>query len=188
MRPPMKLVTSLSALVLLLSCRRTVWDPPAQDRGNGELPAISARRVPAGAIRLDGRIDDAGWNPAADTGGFVHPITGRPEPRSHVKCTARVAWDDRFLYLAFVIGDNDPVTPFRPDEVDPHLWQRSSAIEVMIQPGDPGNNSHYYELQVDPSGAVWDTRFDDYNQPIMASPDGGRRFGHQDWSSGVQKG
>ena len=72
--------------------------------------------------------------------------------------------------------------------MDPHLWERSSAVEVMIQPGDPGNNSHYYELQVDPAGAVWDTRFEDYNRPITAGPEGGRRFGHQDWSSRVQKG
>jgi hypothetical protein len=174
-------------LCSLLACKRTDWDPPARDRSGGELPVLSARRVPAGAVRLDGHLDEAFWKIAGDTGGFVDPITGRPEGRSRVKGAARVAWNDGHLYLAFVIGDGDPVTPFRADEVDPHLWERSSAVEVMIQPGDPGNNSHYYELQVDPAGAVWDTRFDDYNQPITAGP-GGRRFGHQEWSSRVQKG
>jgi hypothetical protein len=99
-----------------------------------------------------------------------------------------VAWDEQHLYLALVVGDGEPATPFRPDEVDPHLWERSSAVEVMIQPGDPGTNANYYELQVDPSGAVWDTHFDDYNQPITMGPDGRRRFGHQEWSSSVKKG
>jgi hypothetical protein len=174
-------------LFCLLSCKRSTWDPPAQDRSGGELPVTSAARVAGGSIQLDGRLDEPAWKAAGDTGGFVHPGTGQPEGQSRVKGSARIAWDERNLYLAFVIGDGDPVTPFAASEVDPHLWERSSAIEVMIQPGDPGNNTHYYELQVDPAGAVWDTRFDDYNQPIVAVP-GGRRFGHQDWKSGVQKG
>jgi hypothetical protein len=172
----------------LLSCRRGVWDPPAPDRSGGAIPVVAARRVSTGDIKIDGRLDEAAWKSADDTGGFVHPGTGKPEARSRVKGAARVAWDDRHLYLGFVIGDGDPVTPFRPDEVDPHLWERSSAVEVMIQPGDPGNNSHYYELQVDPAGAVWDTRFEDYNRPITAGDDGQRRFGYQEWSSGVLKG
>jgi hypothetical protein len=178
----------------LLSCRRTGWDPPAPDRSNGELPVVSAPRIAVerspglGGVRLDGRLDEPFWSAAGDTGGFVHPGTGRADSHSRVKGAARVAWDQQNLYLALVIGDGDPVTPFAPDQVDPHLWERSSAVEVMIQPGDPGNNSHYYELQVDPAGAVWDTSFDDYNQPISVTPEGGRRFGHQEWSSGVQKG
>jgi hypothetical protein len=184
----MKLVTALALLCSLLSCKRSDWDPPARDKSGGEIPVLSARRVPNGAIQLDGRLDEAPWKAAADTGGLVDPRSGRADPRSRVKGTARVAWDDGHLYLAFVIGDADPVTPFRAAEVDPHLWERSSAVEVMIQPGDPGNNSHYYELQVDPAGAVWDTRFEDYNQPITEAPDGRRRFGHQEWSSRVQKG
>jgi len=50
----------------------------------------------------------------------------------------------------------------------------------MLQPGDPGDNKDYYELQVDVAGAVWDTRFDDYNQPR-----GNGTFGHQEWKSGA---
>jgi hypothetical protein len=178
---------ALLAFAAVVSCKRSTWDPPAPDRSGGELPTVSARRVPTGAFTLDGKLDEAAWQTAGDTGGFVHPGTGRPEPRSHVKGAARIAWDNQNLYLGFVIGDGKPATPFAADAVDPHLWERSSAIEAMIQPGDPGNNSHYYELQVDPAGAVWDTRFDDYNRPITNGPDG-RRFGHQDWSSRVRKG
>jgi hypothetical protein len=172
----------------LVACKRAGWDPPAPDRSNGELPSVSARRVPAGGVQIDGRLDEAFWKTADDTGGFVDPSTGKPAGQSRVKGSARVGWDDKNLYLAFVVGDADPSTPFPADAVDPHLWERSSAIEVMLQPGDPANNRHYYELQVDPAGAVWDTRFDDYNEPITAKPTGGRRFGHEDWASGVEKG
>jgi hypothetical protein len=184
MRRPCSLLFMLCAL----SCRRTGWDPPAVDRSGGELPVLSAARVADGSVRLDGRLDETAWRTAGDTTGFVDPGTGRPDPGSRVKGSARAAWDGQNLYLAFVIGDGAPVTPFPADQVDPHLWERSSAVEVMIQPGDPGNNTHYYELQVDPAGAVWDTRFDDYNQPISSLPDGRRQFGHQEWSSGVHKG
>ena len=59
-----------------------------------------------------------------------------------------------------------PVAPFGRDDVDPHVWGKSSGIELMLQPGDPGDNRDYYELQVDVGGAVFDSHFDDYNAPI----------------------
>jgi hypothetical protein len=51
----------------------------------------------------------------------------------------------------------------------------------MLQPGDPGDNRDYFELQADTAGARWTTRFDDYNRPISRGPDGATRYGHQDW-------
>src|SRR5436189_10896 len=83
---------------------------PAPDPSGAQLPPLSAPHVPSGAIRVDGHLDDAAWKTAGDTEGFVHPGTGQPEARSHVKGAARVAWDDQHLYLGFVIGDGDPVT------------------------------------------------------------------------------
>jgi hypothetical protein len=56
----------------------------------------------------------------------------------------------------------------------------------MIQPGDHGDNRHYYELQVDPAGARWETRFDDYNQPITQGADGQRHFGHESWATSMR--
>ena len=66
------------------------------------------------------------------------------------------------------------------------MWGKSSGIEMMLQPGDPGDNRDYYELQVDVAGAVFDSHFDDYNQPI-SGVGAARLFGHQDWSSGVNR-
>ncbi len=57
---------------------------------------------------------------------------------------------------------------------------------MMLQPGDPGDNRDYYELQVDVAGAVFDTHFDDYNAPITGSG-AARTFGHQEWSSQVER-
>ncbi|NNC75192.1 MAG: hypothetical protein HKN93_06735, partial [Acidimicrobiia bacterium] len=54
------------------------------------------------------------------------------------------------------------------------------------QPGDRADNRNYFEVQVDVAGAVWDTRFDDYNRPITG-PKGNKRFGHQDWSARLER-
>lgn len=156
------------------------------DRGDGTLPVLRAPKVKAGAIKIDGRLNESAWQRAPSTGPFVHPSNGREPRRSLVKATARMVWDDQALYLGCTVQDANPSSPFSRDAVDPHIWKRSSAVEIMIQPGNPKNNRHYYELQVDVKGAVWDTRFDDYNRPIRRS--GGKtRYGHQAWSSGVQR-
>jgi hypothetical protein len=70
--------------------------------------------------------------------------------------------------------------------VDPHVWGKSSGVELVLQPGDPGDNRDYYELQVDVGGAVFDSHFDDYNAPITGAG-AAKIFGHQDWSSGVER-
>jgi hypothetical protein len=156
------------------------------DRSGGALPSIVALRVGPGAISVDGKLDEAPWQRAASSGPFVDPGHGRPVPASPVNAHARLAWSAEHLYVALVVYDRDPAAPFGRDDVDPHLWERASAIELMLQPGDHGDNRAYYEVQVDTVGAVWDTRFDDYNQPITGAP-GQRRFGHQDWRSGLRR-
>jgi len=155
------------------------------DRSGGAIPKIRATQVDPGAIRIDGRLNEAAWPSTESTGPFVHPGHGR-QVRSPVNATAQLVWDKRALYVGIVVQDKRPTSPFTRDAVDPHIWARASGVELMIQPGDPGNNRHYYEVQVDVKGAVWDTRFDDYNRPITRR-NGKRRYGHQQWVSGVER-
>lgn len=159
---------------------------PFVDRSNGALPSVKAARVEPRAIAIDARLDEPAWQRAASTGPFVQPSSGRPAPESKVNAVARVAWDPERLYLGIVIHDPKPTTPFSRDELDPHVWAKASGVELMLQPGDPGDNREYYEVQVDVGGALWDTRFDDYNQPI-SGPESARRFGHQEWQSGLER-
>ena len=56
----------------------------------------------------------------------------------------------------------------------------------MLQPGDPGDNRDYYEIQVDTVGAVFDTHWDDYMTPLLGSP-ADRVFGHQAWSCAAER-
>lgn len=156
------------------------------DRSDGRLPTLTARKVAKGAIVIDGRPDEAAWAGAGSTGPLVLPQSGKAARRSPVAASAQVAWDDERLYIAFTVQDAAPSSPFGVKDVDPHIWARASGIEVMLQPGDPGDNRHYYEVQVDVKGAVWDTRFDDYNRPITGRP-GARRFGHQSWAARLER-
>jgi len=90
-------------------------------------------------------------------------------------------YDDEGLHVRVDVYDPHPDAPFDPNARDPHLWERSSGVELMLQPGDPSDNRDYFEIQVDSRGAHWSTRFDDYNRPIRVGPDGRRRFGDEDW-------
>jgi hypothetical protein len=171
------------------ACRGAGHDPiPARDRSDGALPELEVARVPAGAVTVDGALGEAVWRGTANaTRGLVHPGTGRPAPGSQVQGGAWLAWDDEYLYLAARIDDPAPQAPFPPGAVDPHVWSRSSGIELMLQPGDPGDNRGYFELQIDTAGALWTTRFDDYNQPIQRDAAGRAvRFGHQEWDPPIR--
>jgi hypothetical protein len=136
---------------------------------------------------IDGKLDEPAWQRAAVLGPLVQPGDGAPAPADHpVFAVARAGWSDTHLYLGIVVADREPRSPFARDDVDPHIWAQASGIEVMLQPGDPGDNRDYVELQVDVSGAVWDTRFDDYNRPVTGEG-AARRFGHEEWDSGVER-
>lgn len=174
----------LVALLLLSSgCRRAPgFDEPFVDRSDGRLPELAVRSVAPGSIVIDGKLDEPAWRTAESTGMFVSPGDGRPVPTSRVNARARVLWDAERLHVGVIVWDAAASSPFGRDDVDPHVWAKASGIEIMLQPGDRGDNRDYFEVQVDVAGAVWDTRFDDYNQPV-----GGGRFGHQDWKSDVQR-
>jgi hypothetical protein len=154
-----------------------------------ELPSVNAPKFGKAAIKLDGKLDEPEWQKAGQTGPFVSPGDGKASPDHPVNAVGRLAWDDNNLYAAITVDDKDPVAPFKATDKDPHLWEKSSAIELMIQPGDPGDNKDYYEIQVDTSGAIFDTHWDDYNVPTGGGPDEATKtFGHMEWSSGLKAG
>ncbi|MGZ5970619.1 MAG: carbohydrate-binding family 9-like protein [Polyangiales bacterium] len=131
---------------------------------------------------LDGKLDDAVWASAAIAGPLVQPGKGEEATKSPVNAFGRLGWDDQNLYVGVVVGDKSPGSPFGRDDADPHLWEKSSAIELMIQPGDFPDNRQYLEIQIDVNGAVFDTSWDDYNKPITGDGES-KVFGHMDWSS-----
>lgn len=160
-------------------------EPPPQKT---EVPKLNAPKFGKADIKLDGKMDEKAWESAGFSGPFVGPGDGKTPPDHPVNAAAKVAWDDANLYVGFVVEDKEPTSPFKAGDKDPHIWEKSSAVELMIQPGDPGDNKGYYEIQVDVNGAVFDTGWDDYNQPITGGPDEAtKQFGHMDWTSGLKQ-
>lgn len=190
MRP--LLVLSLASL-LTLACanrdKRPDWAKLPESGTAGEAtitgdPLHVARFASKPVI--DGKLDDAVWSSAVVAGPFVGPGNGEESRKHPVNAFAKLGWDDTNLYVGVVVGDKAPAAPFGRDEADPHLWERSSAIELMLQPGDPGDNRDYLEIQIDTAGAVFDTSWDDYNKPITLGS-AGKSFGHMDWSSHAER-
>lgn len=168
----------------LLSCRGVAPRAATPDRSGGVLPTVTAPHA-IGAMRWDGRLDEAIWETAGRAQGFVHPATGRPTPGSKVNGDARLAWNDQGLLIAFEVDDRAAQSPFPATLQDAHLWERASGVEVMLQPGDFGDNREYFEVQVGANGARWTTRFDDYNRPVGPDASGVTRFGHEDWEPAI---
>jgi hypothetical protein len=148
-------------------------------------PALVPRFAQRPAI--DGKLDEEVWRTATSLGPFVDTDSGRGVSASHpVAASAKIGWDADRLYLAFIVADKHPVAPFPRSTVDPHLWSSASAVEIMLQPGDLGDNRDYYEIQVDTAGAVFDTHWDDYMMPLQGGP-ANRVFGHQEWSCDAER-
>lgn len=153
-----------------------------------EVPKVIAPKLGKVDVKIDGKLDEPFWQTTGQTGPFVAPGDGKTPPDHPVNAAAKVAWDDKNLYVAFVVEDKAPTSPFKKDDKDPHIWEKSSAVELMIQPGNHADNLEYFELQVDVNGAVFDTRWDDYNKPISGGPDEATKvFGHMDWTAGLER-
>ncbi len=151
------------------------------------VPSTTAPKHTTNTIKIDGKLDEPEWQKAGATGPFVAPVDGKTPPDHPVNATAKYCWDDANLYFGFVVDDKDPQSPFKPGDKDPHIWAKASGVEIMLQPGDPGDNKDYYELQVDSNGAVYDTHWDDFRQPESGGPDDDTKvFGHMDWASNLK--
>jgi hypothetical protein len=185
MRLPYLLLLCACTSILCACTKEPSWSRPSEkvlgdDTIEGDPVKIPRMSPP----RLDGQLDD--WSGAATLGPFVDTGNGHPEVKHPIATFARAGWDDQNLYLAFVVRDRSPSSPFGRDDVDPHVWGKSSGVEIMLQPGDSHDNRDYYEIQVDVGGAVFDSHWDDYMSPVTGSgPD--KIFGHMDWSSHVQR-
>jgi hypothetical protein len=130
-------------------------------------------------IKIDGKLDEEAWKTAPVT-AFVDVTTGGAPKKSPVNGNLRVLWAKDGFYVAVEAVDKDVVGGFEKGKKDPHLWTKD-AVEILVDPD--GDNKDYYELQINPQNLVFDSQFDDYNQPVK-EPDG--PFGHEEWSSNLK--
>lgn len=170
---------------MLLGCKadpspapQTTADPKSV------VKELTAPHAWSAEMKLDGILDEAAWSTAASTGLFVDVSSGLVNASLPSQGEAKVFWTDTHLYVGFEVYDKTVKGGFPDGAVDPHLWERDT-VEIMLDPDGDGDNKDYYEIQVGPQGLVFDSQFDDYNAP-RGGPAG--PFGHQEWSSGVERG
>jgi hypothetical protein len=171
--------TSSRAIVATLSLNGHAA-PPVK---NTRIPTLRVDKLdPSVKIKLDGKLDEAAWQSAPSTGPLVDVRTGEPNQSFPVNGDVKVLWNDEGIYVGFSIADTDMIGGFKKGDKDPHLWTKDT-VEMMVDPDGDGDNKDYYEIQINPQNLVFDSQFDDYNQP-KTEPNG--PYGHQEWSSNLK--
>jgi len=119
--------------------------PPAP----GTLPRYECRRA-GGAIRVDGSLDDPGWEGIAPLSALVHANgTGAPTQQTEVKA----CWDDTHLYLAYSCKDSEIWGNF--ENRDDPLYEEE-VVEAFLCP--TGDLRHYFEFEVSPNNVLFDAK------------------------------
>ncbi|MFA7329525.1 MAG: carbohydrate-binding family 9-like protein [Candidatus Delongbacteria bacterium] len=102
------------------------------------------------APRVDGRPDEPCWAAAPWTEDFVD-IRGGDWPAPPLRARARLLWDATHLFVAAELQEPDLWATYdRHDMVVYH----EHDFELFLDPD--GDNHHYYELEINALGTVWD--------------------------------
>ncbi len=150
----MRWIVGLAGLLLFL---------PDVGRADGAFkpnvhPELVVTRA-AGEIRIDGEVDDPGWEDAARAANFSETDPG-DNTRPPIDTEVLVTYDDEHLYLAFLAGDD-------PSEVRASHRQRDEIFGddyIGIILDTYGNASWAYEIFVNPLGLQGDLRMGDFGE------------------------
>lgn len=119
-------------------------EPPALS----PVPTYTCGRA-TGPLSIDGNLNEASWKRATEIRLLDNSGNGSPmQPAT----AAKLLWDDKCLYLAFVAEDSDIHATMRGR--DEHLWTEE-VVEVFI-----GQTHFYLEIEVNPLNTLFDGRID----------------------------
>lgn len=125
------------------------------------LPEYHAKKT-VHPPRIDGALDDAAWKEATPV------VLGNSFDGSatHVRTTARVLYDDHFLYVAFDCEDPDVWgTLLKRDEA----IYNEEVVEIFLDANADGRT--YNELEVSPHNTIFDAYFPARRQGMDTSWD-----------------
>lgn len=101
------MISLSSTLGLLLSTVAVPMAGAATPQRTPDTPPTIVVHRAAGAITLDGKLDDAGWDGAARIGTFYEVSPG-DNVQPPVRSTAWITYDAEYLYVAFRCDDPRP--------------------------------------------------------------------------------
>ncbi|HEY8176539.1 MAG TPA: DUF5916 domain-containing protein [Gemmatimonadaceae bacterium] len=174
---PLSLPTSVVVLLSVLAGSLHAQASPAiTTRVDRPQKRATAVRVPPGAIRLDGRLDDAAWSSIPPLVDFVQkdPIEGAA-PTDQLEI--RIAYDNEALYVATRVRSKDPskiqAPMSRRDNIRQaeHIWisldtyrdRRTAYSFAVTASGVRGDWYHSRDNEYD-----YDTSFDPVWQAAAA--------------------
>lgn len=102
-------------------------------------------------ILVDGNLNEASWHNATNTSVFTL-WNGNAAPAS-LQTTAKMVWDDQYLYIAFSAKDPDVYATYTVR--DASLWEQDNFEVFVTVPGTTG----YVEAEGSPRGTIWDGSF-----------------------------
>jgi hypothetical protein len=102
-------------------------------------------------LQIDGVLAEPDWDRAERAGPLVRSLDGKAATAA---TEARLLWDDQNLYVAFLCEDKNVSGAFFKD--DEKLYT-SNVVELFLNPS--GDSSHYDEIEVAPTNALFDASF-----------------------------
>ncbi len=111
------------------------------------VPRYEVRRATS-KIVMDGRLDDAAWKNAAPI-EFQFPWDEQTGAKQ--KTTARLLWDDEFLYVGYECEDTDIIALYQNRD-DPTY--KDDAVEIFINPD--ASQSLYYGMEMNALATLYD--------------------------------
>ena len=116
-------------------------------RDLGPVPRYEVKRA-TGTIVIDGKLDDASWK-AANLLTFQFPWDQQTGAKQ--KTTARLLWDDEFLYVGYECEDTD-IVAHQQNHDDPTYMD--DAVEIFINPKP--SQEFYYGMEMNSRAVLYD--------------------------------
>lgn len=149
--------------VVLFLCLGGSLAKAQQSRSPDDGSILDAVRL-TGSIRLDGRLDEAGWNEASIVAILVQQ-SPKPGAATPYETTVRVLITADNLYFGFECGDPDP------SKIAVHTMQRDGDLEgddsVAVVLDTYGDKRTGYFFRINAAGARVDGLISDPEHPSM---------------------
>lgn len=110
-------------------------------------PRYEVKRAPS-RINVDGKLDDKAWEtaPAIE---FIFPWESQTGAKQ--KTTAKLLWDDNYLYIGYQCEDAD-IVAMRTDRDDPTYLD--DAVEFFVNPRP--SQTTYYGMEMNARAVLYD--------------------------------
>ena len=116
--------------------------------GQPPLPRYEVHRA-ATRITIDGKPDEKAWE-AATAVELIFPWEAQTGAKQ--KTTARLLWDDDFLYVSYQCADTDIVAQYTERD-DPTY--KDDTVEIFINP-KPTQTGIYFGLEMNARAVLYD--------------------------------